>query len=94
MKRTMPKSKPEPSSWEAKLQRRADFCEQFVREHHPGMANAHKIKGARPLKPLVVLLIFAMAAANGCGLVAADRQVDICLGRRMARASVRPARDV
>jgi hypothetical protein len=44
--------KPEPSSWDAKLQRRREFCERFVREHHPGMANAHKTKGARPLKPL------------------------------------------
>jgi hypothetical protein len=40
------------SSWDAKLQRRHEFCERFVREHHPGMANAHKIKGARPLVPL------------------------------------------
>jgi hypothetical protein len=48
----MSKSKPEPSLWEAKLQRRREFCERFVREHHPGMVDAHKIKGARPLVPL------------------------------------------
>jgi hypothetical protein len=40
------------SSWEAKLQRRREFCERFVAEHHPGMVDAHKIKGARPLLPL------------------------------------------
>src|SRR5262249_19423844 len=48
----MNKSQPEPSAWEAKLQRRRDFCERFVREHHPGMADASRIKGARPLVPL------------------------------------------
>lgn len=41
-----------PSSWEAKLQRRREFCQRFVAEHHPGMVDAHKIKGAHPLKPL------------------------------------------
>ena len=50
--RTMNKSKPEPSSWDIKMQRRQEFCKHFVREHHPGMADAHKIKGAHPLKPL------------------------------------------
>jgi hypothetical protein len=40
------------SSWEAKLQRRREFCQRFVAEHHPGMVDAHKIKGARPLLPL------------------------------------------
>lgn len=40
------------SSWTAKLKRRKKFCERFVREHHPGMADAHKIKGAHPHKPL------------------------------------------
>jgi hypothetical protein len=48
----MPKAQLSSSSWGAKLQRRAEFCERFVREHHPGMADAHKIKGARPLVPL------------------------------------------
>ena len=48
----MRNSKPEPSSWEAKLQRRHEFCKRFVREHHPGMADARKIEGAHPLKPL------------------------------------------
>jgi hypothetical protein len=42
----MRKSKPE----DVKLQRRHEFCERFVREHHPGMADA--VKGARPLVPL------------------------------------------
>jgi hypothetical protein len=43
--------KPEPaSSWDTKMQRRREFCERFVREHHPGMADASK--GARPLVPL------------------------------------------
>jgi hypothetical protein len=45
----MSKSKPEPSLWESKLH---EFCERFVRQHHPEMADAHKIKGAHPLKPL------------------------------------------
>jgi len=40
------------SSWTAKLKRREKFCDQFVRQHHPEMADAHKIKGAHPLKPL------------------------------------------
>ena len=40
------------SSWEAKLQRRREFCERFVAEHHPGMVDAHKIKGARPPLPV------------------------------------------
>src|SRR5262245_52774644 len=39
-----------PSSWDAKLQRRREFCERFVRERHPGMAKVPK--GARPLVPL------------------------------------------
>jgi hypothetical protein len=42
----------ESSSWEARLKRRREFCARFVREHHPGMADASRIKGARPLKPL------------------------------------------
>jgi hypothetical protein len=50
---TPSKSKPEPvSSWDIKLQRRHEFCERFVREHHPGMADASRIKGARPLVSL------------------------------------------
>ena len=48
----MSKRKTESSSWEAKLQRRAEFCRRFVAEHHPGMTDAHKIKGAHPLMPL------------------------------------------
>jgi hypothetical protein len=31
---------------------RRKFCERFVCEHHPGMANAARIKGALPLVPL------------------------------------------
>jgi hypothetical protein len=38
------------SMCDAKLQRRHEFCERFVREHHPGMADTSK--GARPLVPL------------------------------------------
>ena len=52
----MSKSKPETirpsSSWEAKLKRRRELCDRFVREHHPGMVDAHKIKGARPPLPV------------------------------------------
>lgn len=48
---TTPETRQRSSSWDAKLQRRHGFCKRFVREHHPGMADAHKIKGARPLKP-------------------------------------------
>jgi hypothetical protein len=48
----MSRSKPKPPFWEARLQRRHEFCERFVREHHPGMTDAHKLKGAHPLKPL------------------------------------------
>ena len=44
--------KSKPKSWEAKLQRRHEFCERFVREHHPGMADASRTKDARPLKSL------------------------------------------
>jgi len=47
-------SKPEPVKplWDVKLRRRHEFCEHFLREHHPGMADASKIKSARPLVPL------------------------------------------
>ena len=39
-------------TWEAKLKRRHEFCERFVRAHHSGMADDARIKGARPLVPL------------------------------------------
>jgi hypothetical protein len=38
--------------WDIQLQRRHEFCERFVREYHPGMADVRRIKGARPLVPL------------------------------------------
>ena len=44
----MPKAELSSSSWGAKLLRRAEFCKRFVAEHHPGMVDAHKIKGAHP----------------------------------------------
>jgi hypothetical protein len=44
--------RPHPESWEAKMERRVEFTARFVAEHHPGMADAHKIKGAHPLIPL------------------------------------------
>jgi hypothetical protein len=31
---------------------RRKFCDRFVREHHPGMADEARIKGARPPVPL------------------------------------------
>jgi hypothetical protein len=31
---------------------RRESCENFVREHHPGMADGARIKGACPLLPL------------------------------------------
>jgi hypothetical protein len=40
------------TTWKIKQAARRQFCDAFVREHHPGMANASRIKGARPLKPL------------------------------------------
>jgi len=39
-------------TWEMKKAARREFCSHFVREHHPGMADAAKIKSARPLVPL------------------------------------------
>ena len=42
----------QPSYWDIKMQRRQEFCTRFVAEHHPEMADAHKIKGAHPLIPL------------------------------------------
>jgi hypothetical protein len=51
-KRLMSTTAEVDNSWTAKLKRRKKFCQRFVREHHPGMTDAHKIKGAHPLKPL------------------------------------------
>ena len=45
------------TTWEAKLQRRHEFCERFVREHHPGMCG--KREGEPPLVPLMVLASLA-----------------------------------